>query len=74
MKTEPVYVINKRPKNLCTRCGLEFSQSHLSLCSVKTEKCRSGGGIGHVARMCKKPKRPTLEDRPENQLLAEGEE
>ena len=39
VEIEPIYAIKERLKNPCTRCGLEFSQNHLSLCKAKTEKC-----------------------------------
>ena len=55
IKTEPVYAVTER-KNPCTRCGLEFSQNHLSMCKAINERCRNCSTIGHFARMCKRPK------------------
>ena len=51
IKAEPICAINERPKNRCTKCGLELIQNHLSTCKAKNERCRNCRGIGHFARM-----------------------
>ena len=62
IKNEPVYAVTER-KNPCTRCGLEFSQNHLTLCKAKSEKCRNCATIGHYARMCKRHKNGNVSGR-----------
>ena len=56
MKKKPVFAIDNKGKNPCTRCGMEFVQSHLTICKTKNEKRRNWGIIGHFMRMCKRPK------------------
>ena len=56
IKAEPVWKINERPKNPCTRCGLELIQNHLSACKAKAERYQNRGGNRHFARICKRPK------------------
>ena len=71
MKTEPVCAINEKPKNPCTRCGLEFFQNYLSLCKAKTEKCGTAEELA-ISHVCaNNQKLPTLGDEPEKHLLAE---
>ena len=53
---EPIFAIDNKRKNPCTRCGMEFVQNHLTICKAKKEKCRNCGIIGHFMRMCKRPK------------------
>ena len=55
IKNEPVCAVNER-KSPCSRCGLDFSQSHLAVCKAKNERCRNCSLISHFARMCKKSK------------------
>ena len=62
IKNEPVYAVTER-KNPCPRCGLEFSQNHLVTCKAKNEKGRNSAGIGHFARMCKRPKNGNTRER-----------
>ena len=56
IKKEPIFAIDNKRKNPCTRCGMEFVQNHLTICKAKKEKCRNCGIIGHFMRMCKRPK------------------
>ena len=55
-KAEPVYQINERVENPCTRCGAEFTTNHLQRCKAIKEQCRSYGVNGHFARMCRRAK------------------
>ena len=41
IETEPILAVESRTaRNLCIRCGFEFSQNHLASCNAKTENCR----------------------------------
>ena len=62
IENEPVYAVTER-KNPCTRCGLDFSQTHLALCREKNEKCRNCATLGHYARMSKRPKSGNVRGR-----------
>ena len=55
-EAEPVYQINERVKNPCTRSGAEFTTNHLQRCKAIKEQCRSCGENGHFARMCRRVK------------------
>ena len=62
IKNEPVCAVNER-NNPCSRCGLEFFQSHLAVCKAKNERCRNCSLISHFARMCNKPKTGNIRGR-----------
>ena len=52
----PVYAIDNKRKNPCTRCVIEFVQNYLLTTQPKNEKSRKSEIIGHYKRMCKRPK------------------
>ena len=56
IKKEPKYAFDNKGKNRCTRCGMEFAQTHIMTCKATNEKCRYCGLTGHFMRMCKRPK------------------
>ena len=49
-KKEPVFAIDNKGENPCTRCGIEFVQNHLMTCEAKNEKCRNCGIIRRFMR------------------------
>ena len=55
IKNKPVYAIENRNKNPCTKCGLEFVTNQTAVCKAKNEKCRNCGITGHFQRLCKRP-------------------
>ena len=55
IKKEPIFAIDNKEKNPCTRCGKDIVQTHLTICKAKNEKCRNCGITGHFMRLCKRP-------------------
>ena len=55
IKNEPVYPIDNKNRNPCTRCGLDFVTNHLAVCKSKNQKYRNCGIFGLFQRMNKRP-------------------
>ena len=43
IKKEPIFAIDNKGKNPCTRCGMEFVQNHLTICKAKMRKAEIAG-------------------------------
>ena len=58
---EPVYAVTE--KNLCTRCGQEFSQNHLAICKAKNEKCKKRSNNRSLCKNVQTPKSGNVRGR-----------